>query len=149
TATLATEGTDPWETAMLNFAPRIGASHLLDEEGRTVLRGGFGVFYDLSTGTALRGYSSFPFNSSRLTPGQTFPAAAEALEPAPFDAGAPYSAQFYSFDPELQLPYTLQWNVSAERALGSSQSVSVSYVGSAGRRLLRNDGYANRVIGGE
>lgn len=149
TATLAPEGTDPWETAMLNFAPRIGASYLLDEEGRTVLRGGFGVFYDLGTGTALRGYSSFPFNSSRLTPGQTFPASAEALEPAPFDTGAPYSAQFYTFDPELQLPYTLQWNVSAERALGSSQSVSVSYVGSAGRRLLRNDGYANRVIGGE
>ena len=149
TATLAPEGTRGWETTTLNFAPRIGASYLLTEDGRTVVRGGFGVFYDLGTGTALRGYSSFPFNSNRSTPGQTFPAPPDALEPAPFDAEPPYSAQFYTFDPELELPYTLQWNVSTERAFGSNQSVTASYVGSAGRRLLRNDGYANRVIAGQ
>jgi hypothetical protein len=149
TASLAPEGTSPWNTTTVNFGPRIGASYLADDEGKTVLRGGFGVFYDVGTGTALRGYSGFPFNSSRVTPNQTFPAPPEALEPAPFNSGAPYSAQFYTFDPDLRLPYTLQWNVGMERAIGDSQSVTVSYVGAAGRRLLRNDGYGNRAIGGQ
>lgn len=149
TATLAPEGSRPFDTTATNFAPRVGATYLLTEDGTTVVRGGFGVFYDLGTGTVLRGYSGFPFNSSRLTPGQTFPAPASALEPAPFNSGAPYSAQFYTFDPNLELPYTLQWNATVERALGSNGSVTASYVASSGRRLLRNDGYANRIIGGQ
>ena len=149
TATLAPEGTQPFETAKANFAPRVGATYLLTNDGRTVLRGGFGVFHDLGTGTALRGYSGFPFNSSRVTTGQPFPAPASALEPAPFNTAAPYSAQFFTFDPDLELPYTLQWNATIERAIGANQSITASYVASAGRRLLRNDGYANRVIGGQ
>jgi hypothetical protein len=149
TATLAPEGTRPYETTTANLAPRLGATYLLTSDARTVVRGGLGTFYDLGTGTTLRGYSGFPFNSTRTTTGQPFPAPASALEPAPFNTAAPYTAQFFAFDPDLQLPYTLQWNLSIERALGTHQSITASYVGSAGRRLLRNDGYANRNIAGQ
>jgi hypothetical protein len=140
TATLAPEGARPFETSKSNVAPRVGATDLLTDDGRTVVRGGFGVFYDLGTGTVLRGYSGFPFNSSRQTTGQPFPAPPSALEPAPFNTAAPYSAQFYTFDPDLQLPYSLQWHATIERALGASLPITASYVASAGRRLLRNDG---------
>jgi hypothetical protein len=37
----------------------------------------------------------------------------------------------------LQLPYTLQWNVSIEQALSQSQAITLSYVGADGRRLLQ------------
>src|SRR6185437_10887049 len=37
----------------------------------------------------------------------------------------------------LQLPYTLQWNVSLEQTLGESQSLTASYVGADGRRLIQ------------
>jgi hypothetical protein len=37
----------------------------------------------------------------------------------------------------MRLPYTLQWNVALEQALGKQQSVSASYVGSTGRRLIQ------------
>jgi hypothetical protein len=40
------------------------------------------------------------------------------------------------FATHLQLPYTLQWNASIEQALGNSQSVVASYVGSHAARLL-------------
>jgi hypothetical protein len=40
------------------------------------------------------------------------------------------------FDPRLKLPYTLQWNVAIEQGLGRQQSLSASYVGATGRRLL-------------
>src|SRR2546430_13150971 len=45
----------------------------------------------------------------------------------------PYTTLFRS--PALKLPLTLRWNLSVERALGSSQTVSAAYVGAAGRRL--------------
>lgn len=37
---------------------------------------------------------------------------------------------------EPELPYTLQWNVALQQAIGQSQSFTLSYVGAAGRRLL-------------
>jgi len=40
-------------------------------------------------------------------------------------------------DPNLQLPYAFQWNVAVEQALGRQQTVTASYIGSAGRRLLQ------------
>ncbi|HMS10567.1 MAG TPA: hypothetical protein PKE66_13865, partial [Pyrinomonadaceae bacterium] len=49
----------------------------------------------------------------------------------------PYSSNFYVFDRNLKLPYTHQWNVSLEKGLGSAQSITLSYVGSASRQLLR------------
>jgi hypothetical protein len=36
----------------------------------------------------------------------------------------------------LQLPYTLEWNVSVQQAIGRSQAVTMSYVAANGRRLL-------------
>jgi hypothetical protein len=42
------------------------------------------------------------------------------------------------FDPHLYLPYTLQWNVALEQALGQQQSLSATYLGAAGRRLLQS-----------
>jgi hypothetical protein len=44
---------------------------------------------------------------------------------------------FTAFDPHLRLPYTLQWNVALEQNLGGQQTVSASYIGSSGRRLLQ------------
>jgi hypothetical protein len=41
----------------------------------------------------------------------------------------------YALNPNLTLPYTLQWNVALQHALGSQQSFTLSYVASAGRNL--------------
>ena len=40
-------------------------------------------------------------------------------------------------DPDLKLPRTYQWNIAVEQSLGSSQSLSLTYVGALGRDLLR------------
>jgi hypothetical protein len=42
-----------------------------------------------------------------------------------------------AIDPKLKLPYSLEWNVALEQSLGTQQTLSVSYVGSVGRRLLQ------------
>lgn len=142
TATLAPPNTRQWETEYNNFAPRIGVAYTLSERRNFVLRGGYGIFYDLNTGTALRGYSSFPYNTSRniTNPAQLrFPAnPADLFLPAFLDASPPpYNSNFFVFDRNLKLPYSHQWNVSVEKGLGASQSITLSYVGSLGRKLLR------------
>jgi hypothetical protein len=45
--------------------------------------------------------------------------------------------QIFVADPHLKLPRTYQWNVAVEQSLGSSQVLSVTYLGAAGRELLR------------
>jgi hypothetical protein len=60
-----------------------------------------------------------------------------------------------AFDPHLKLPYTLQWNVALEQGLGSQQTISASYIGSSGRRLLQSayifspnaNFYATQLVG--
>jgi hypothetical protein len=44
------------------------------------------------------------------------------------------------FTPNLKLPRSYQWNVALEKSFGGQQAVSVTYVGQAGRNLLRQEG---------
>jgi hypothetical protein len=49
---------------------------------------------------------------------------------------APYtSATVYYYPTHMQLPYSLQYNVSVQQALGAAQVLTLSYVGAVGRRL--------------
>jgi hypothetical protein len=140
---LAPGGTPPFQTTYGNVAPRIGiAYHLAGSQARqTVLRGGFGFFFDLATselGNAVQP-DFYPLGASVLAFGGTFPLSSATAAPPPITiASVQSSGVFGVFDPHLKLPYTLQWNLSVEQALGARQTVSATYVGSAGRRLMQS-----------
>lgn len=138
-ARLAPPNTRLYETQWLNFAPRAGLAWQLGGTGDLVLRAGGGVFYDVGNGPALQGYTSFPYNSIRSLPGETWPVPVERIQPAPFHQDPPYSSTFRVMDPQLRLPYTVQWNVTLERAFGARHLASLAYVGSRGERLLRTE----------
>jgi hypothetical protein len=138
---LAPAGTAPYKTRYGNLAPRLGIAYQLrqSQDWQAVLRGGFGVFYDVATSEvgARIASSSYPFGGERRVFGGTFPlssasAALPAITPPTSNGGA-----LIGIDPRLQSPYTLEWNFALEQALGKQQSLSVSYVGAAGRRLLQ------------
>jgi hypothetical protein len=140
--TLAPSGTPPFHTEFGNVAPRVGVAYQLSErsEWSTVARGGFGVFYDLATSETANtiGQTSYPFSATTFTFGGTFPPSGAAAAPPVIAAPTPSTPQeIASFDPNLHSPYTLQWNISLEQGLGTQQSLSLSYVGAAGRRLLQ------------
>ncbi|MBC7795356.1 MAG: TonB-dependent receptor [Pyrinomonadaceae bacterium] len=151
TSKLAPFGTKQWKTTYNNFAPRIGFAYNLPERFDAVIRGGFGVFYDLGTGTALRGYNSFPYNTSKNLSGTQlrFPALDSDLQPPAFlDPNVtPYSSGFQFFDRNLKLPRTFQYNFSIEKGFGRNQSVTLSYVGARGRKLLRVEQLQNFTRG--
>jgi hypothetical protein len=149
TATLAPQGTPLWKTTYGNFAPRFGAAYLLRQtSGReTVVRGGLGIFYDTGNGQGSNGFLGFPFSASRsVFTGVGFPLDAVQVAPPTFNLSPPYQ-EIYSFDPHLKLPYTLQWNIAIEQSFGKSQTVTASYVGNAGRRLLLQRTLSPRASG--
>src|SRR5260370_39646393 len=105
----------------------------------TVLRGGFGVFFDLaSVQTATAAGSSPPFGLTTILAG-----AAGAFPISPANSAPPVIPSVATLanaaapNPNLRLPYTLQWNVGLEQALVRRQVLTLSYVGAAGRRLLQ------------
>ena len=139
---LAPAGTPPFRTTYGNFAPRIGAAYQLSssQQWQTVFRGGFGVFYDLATsevGNNVFGLN-FPYGSDAIIFGGPFPLPQSATVPVPISAGNLSASELNAFDPNLKLPYTLEWNASLEQSLGTHQSISVSYVGANGNRLLQS-----------
>ncbi len=150
---LAPPGTSLWETRFGNFAPRVGVAYQLSQakDFETVVRGGFGVFYDLAVqqiGDAFL-LGNLPFSVSKFCsaffsdPGcpsgtLTFPLSPGVTQPPPFSP-LPSPLSITASDPALKLPYVLQWNIAFEQALGNSQAISLSYVAAVGRRLVMTE----------
>jgi hypothetical protein len=135
---LAPQGTPLWKTAWLNFAPRLGIAWTAHSQPglETVVRAGGGVFFDTANEIAALGYSSFGFSAYQLYFGVPIPYTATELN-VPISTAARYTTgTIIAFPSHLQLPYTLEWNTSIQQALGKNQALTISYVGSNGRRLL-------------
>jgi hypothetical protein len=130
-----------WHTKFGNFAPRFGAAYQLTP--KTVVRGGFGLFYDLGYGGAGSALAVFPYDRTSFAFGVPFDLTSPAFQPPRFSRSiaeaAAEQAVFEAVKPDLQLPFTMQWNAAIGRELGAKQTLTVTYVGSDGRRLLRGD----------
>jgi hypothetical protein len=142
---LAPAGAASFKTSFGNLAPRLGIAYKISQkqESETVVRGGFGVFYDLASSEIgnLINQAGYPFTaSSPLTFGGTFPlspTSAAAAPPIIAPPNATNQGSLTAFDPRLRLPYSLEWNAAVQHQLGRYQTVSASYIGSIGRRLLQ------------
>jgi hypothetical protein len=152
TATLLPRGTPLWHANWKNFAPRFGASYLLRPDARpTVLRVGFGQFYDLGTsasGSLDDGQGFFPYSLvTHLCSFGSGPACNSAVPYSgpqpPFAFTQPYAGVMRAFDPHLKLPSSLQWSIALEQSLSANQTFKVTYVGSAGRNLQRDNVISN------
>jgi hypothetical protein len=144
TLALATNGTPAFHTSYSNVAPRVGIAYQLSQspEWGTVLRGGFGIFFDLATqeNGINNAQTSYPFGARALVFGGTFPYDTTATAPAPPITPANLAPPFgvlSAFDPNIKLPHTLQWNMAIDQTVGKQQSMSISYIGAAGRRLIQ------------
>jgi Carboxypeptidase regulatory-like domain/TonB dependent receptor len=141
TATLAPYGTPLWQTSWTNFAPRIGAAYRFRDstKNQTVLRGGWGLFYDTGQQTGSAALAGGPGSSAVAfnTMGGAYP----QIPPIPVVVTNPPSGNFnaYGYAPHLELPYTQEWNISVQQAIGEAQSLTLSYVGSHASRLLQSN----------
>ena len=135
-------GAQPYVTTFGNVAPRLGIAYEINDrqDWQAVLRGGFGIFYDLATSELGNQIfpGNYPFGSLAIVTG-TFPLNSASAMPLPIAPPSTSNSQaLIAIDPHLQLPYTLEWNVALEQGIGKQQTFSLSYVGAAGQRLLQS-----------
>jgi hypothetical protein len=134
--TLSAAGMPLWHTPWLNFAPRLGiAWQVHNKPGHeTVFRAGGGLFFDTDNEAASLAFQSAGYEAVAVYYGISMPFTA-AQQDVPIDAPPYFTAMYYP--QHLQLPYTIQWSAALEQALGEGQTFTLSYVASAGRRLIQ------------
>jgi len=136
---LAAAGTPIWNTTYGNIAPRFGFAYSLTDKHDLVLRGGTGIFYDLGVGSAANLASDFPNFATGFFASVPLPIA----DPTPYlpalSRQPPFPFVVEGFAPDLKLPRSYQWNVALEKSFVGKQALSLTYLGQAGRQLLRQE----------
>jgi hypothetical protein len=128
-----------------NFAPRVGAAWDVFGDGRTAVRGGFGVFYGTIGGNLWNNTADgqpFSIRQTFNTPGTLADPYSTLQGGSPFPyvytPGSPrfvFPAALQGIDLDYQMAYTYQTNVALQRQITRSLSATVAYVGARGHNL--------------
>src|SRR5215470_5074356 len=136
-----------------NFAPRFGFAYNLRGKGRTIVRGGYGLYYDTPSQDyfLLQGFQNGGPSSPATNPlpglgvfNVTFPATASI----PFGPGVPIfgnatgtpptsNIALFGVDQKLRTPYVHNYNFNVQQELRPGMVLQVGYVGSRGTKLFR------------
>jgi Carboxypeptidase regulatory-like domain len=125
-----------------DLGPRIGLAYDVRGNGRTIIRGGFGVYWNFSPGgTSSSKAQNPPFlQSTALTTslGQTTLRVQDGLPPPPgVDPNRPSAGTTRSiFDVNFRDAYADNWNINIQQAFGANYALEIAYVGSRGRQMM-------------
>jgi hypothetical protein len=132
-----------------DFAPRVSAAWDVTGKGKTVIRAGFGMFFDAFSQDMVLGHLPYP---PFFDPGPAYnPFGPASINSAgaltgPITAGGAlfgdestcsYECDVFAFDRNIKMPYIENYNLNIQQQLGSHAVLQASYVGSQGHRLWR------------
>jgi hypothetical protein len=123
-----------------NFAPRLGFAYDLDGSGRTVVRGGWGMFWNFTPGGTSSSKAQNPPFLQATTLTSTLGINLRLQDGFPPPPGvdpnrAPAGTTRSIFDINARDAYAHNYNVNVQRQLGTNYLVEVAYAGSQARQL--------------
>jgi hypothetical protein len=129
-----------------NFAPRLSVAYDISGKGKTVLRAGWGLFYDAFSQDIFLGH--IPYNCA-FCPGPAYAGtgkaaissaslSGQAILPTTPVYGTPSGlGDFFAADPKIRTPYTENFNINVQQQVSSKAVVQIGYVGAVGQKLFR------------
>jgi len=122
-----------------NVSPRLSAAWDTMGDGKTVVRAGWGLYYDAFSQDFFVG--QLPFNT--FNPGPAYNDILFSFSPvSTLTPGGTVFTDFaatdvFTVDQKLETPWVMNYNVNVQRQLGAHAAAQVGYVGSLGRHLFR------------
>jgi hypothetical protein len=114
-----------------NVSPRVGLSWDVTGDGRTALRGGYGLYYATNSSQNLIVTVTNPPDTPRVVfQAPTFPN-------PPFERTSGLSIRPVQWD--VETPSIHVWNANVQRELGAQTAITLGYAGSRGLHLLRSN----------
>jgi hypothetical protein len=137
-----------------DFSPRAGIVWDVTGKGQTVLRAGYGLFFDGFSQDMMLGHLPYP---TFFAPGPAYnnigpdPIQMANLNPAAVNGAGAYipgvplygapgcsvECDIFSFDRNIKTPYMENYNFNIQQQISSKVMLQVGYVGSQGHRLFR------------
>jgi hypothetical protein len=130
-----------------NFAPRIGFAWQPFANSKTVLRGGYGVFYDQTFGDVyFQKANNPPFvqiktgnigtAEQELLTGQLLPGSGQVIQQALSGLVGTEYPTLSPFQLNFQNAFIQEWSLDAQRQLGNSWVFDLGYIGTRGTHLV-------------
>ena len=130
-----------------NWGPRFGFAYRPSSNNKTVLRGGWGVYYAFNSGWVgpIESMMNLPWEpaagfSTQLPGNPTTPYLPDITFDNPFPsnliAGEPASPSIAVMDRNQVNPVSQQWNLTVERQVKENWSFRATYLGDQGHHLL-------------
>lgn len=130
-----------YSTDRNNIAPRIGFAWDVFGDGRTAVRGAYGIFYDTVNSDVIQNTSQpYRYTFTINTPfSLTDPLRGQPAIPLTIELTNPRFVgvqEIFYPDPLLRSPYIQQFNINIQREVVRDFVVQAAYVGKLGRKLL-------------